>query len=180
MFEHKVQLSWQNLRISRTWGTLDASLSFLLPNANYMKLFTGYFTKAQARKLKPRRILAGVVGTIARTTATVEEYREMLGPVIRKQVLMAPRIANVPQRIMQLMQTVFRIAYVFVMLSLGIGSLLLIHRFHLDVLWFHSPFMSELADDYLDPREIWMFCLVFFAGVAFMLRRAIKKLESGA
>jgi ubiquinone biosynthesis protein len=180
MFEHQVQLSWQNLRISRTWGTLDASLSFLLPEANYMKLFTGYFKKAQARRLTPRRLLAGLVGGLTRTTASVEEYREMLGPVVRKQVLLAPRIANVPQRVIQLMQTVFRIAFVFLMVSLAFGSLLLIHRFHLDLLWFHSPLLSELADEALEPKEIWIFSLIFLTGIAFTLRRAVKKLEAGA
>lgn len=180
MFEHKVQLSWQNLRISRTWGTLDASLSFLLPNANYMKLFTGYFTKAQARKLKPGRILAGVVAGIARTTATVEEYREMLGPVLRKQVLMAPRIANVPQRVMQLMQTLMRIAYVFVMLGLLVGLILMVHRFHPEVFHIHNSVVEDVASLSLTPYEAWCFGLLLLGLLAFTMRKAVSKLETGA
>jgi ubiquinone biosynthesis protein len=49
LIENKVVLSWSFMKISRTWATLDASLSALLPEVNYMKLVAKYFRGAQRR-----------------------------------------------------------------------------------------------------------------------------------
>jgi ubiquinone biosynthesis protein len=180
MFEHKVQMGWQSMRMSRTWGTLDASLSFLMPEANYMKLFAGYFKKAQKRRLEPKRVLGNLAAGVARTMASVEEYKEMLGPMVRKQAILAPSIANVPQRVLRFMHTVFRIGYWFVMLGLTVGTLLMVHRFYPDVMDIDHPILNELVSDVIDPKTVWMGALAFLAISAFTLRRAAMRLETDA
>jgi predicted unusual protein kinase regulating ubiquinone biosynthesis (AarF/ABC1/UbiB family) len=180
MFDHKVQLSWQNLRISRTWGTLDASLSFLMPQANYMKLFSGYFKKAQARQMTPRRIIAGLVGGIIRAKAAADGVNSMIGPFVRKQIILAPNTANVPQRVLQLLHSVFRYAYVFCFIVLVVGCVLLIYRYHGHLLGFEHDVLVDLSDDVLDAEEIWSLALVFIGGLVLTLRAAVKRLGAGA
>src|SRR3546814_5203521 len=38
MARYKVTMSWTFMRLNRTWSTMDASLNFLVPNANYIDL----------------------------------------------------------------------------------------------------------------------------------------------
>ncbi len=87
MARYKVQLSWQFMRISRTWGTLDSSLSLLLPDANYINLFNGYFRDAARRQRTPRRVLANAVETVESLAATVSEYRTVLEPIVFGQAI---------------------------------------------------------------------------------------------
>jgi ubiquinone biosynthesis protein len=180
MFAHKVQMSWQNLRLSRTWGTLDASLSFLIPQADYMKLFSRYFRKSQARRLTPRRILSGIVAGIAGTVAAVDVYGGALGPIVRKQVILAPSTANVPQRILNLLQSVFRYLYVFSLLAVVVAGVLWIYRVQGHRLERDIPFLANLSDEALDQTEMWGLALLFVAGLALVLRAASKRLGSGA
>lgn len=44
-----VVLSWQFMKINRTWSTLDGSLSFLIPEADYIRLIDRYFKGARRR-----------------------------------------------------------------------------------------------------------------------------------
>ncbi|MEH2425108.1 MAG: AarF/UbiB family protein [Nostoc sp.] len=49
MRKNRVSSSWQLLRVFRTWGSMDASLNYLIPNADYMGLIGGYFHGAMER-----------------------------------------------------------------------------------------------------------------------------------
>jgi ubiquinone biosynthesis protein len=64
MFKYQVQLSWAFMRISRTWATLDASLSFIMPTANHMKLFQTYFRKASKRRNRLSELLPRTIKSV--------------------------------------------------------------------------------------------------------------------
>lgn len=179
LFDHKVQLSWEFMRISRTWGTLDASLSFLMPEANFMKLFASYAKKSQKRNMTPRKILHGLAGGLARTMATVEEYRDMLGPVVRKQVILAPALVRVSERVMKVCVSVFRFLFYAMLIGLAGGAVLLVHRFHPEYLWFHADLLEMLSDDYVSPYEAWWGALIGGGLLLVIVRRALSKLERG-
>jgi hypothetical protein len=84
LIEHKVAASWQFLKISRTWTTLDAALNFLLPDANYVKLIGGYFTEAKERQ-KQRMKKLGVSGLAVRTYSEFAEAGMLHGSVMRRK-----------------------------------------------------------------------------------------------
>ena len=54
LYKYRVQPSWTFMRISRTWATLDASMQFLIPDANYMQLFKRYFEVPGSARSAPR------------------------------------------------------------------------------------------------------------------------------
>lgn len=64
MGKYKIAASWQFLKISRTWVTLDSSLSYLLEDSNFIKLIHSYF-KSSKRRQRRRMARAGVFTKVA-------------------------------------------------------------------------------------------------------------------
>jgi ubiquinone biosynthesis protein len=60
--EHGIPATWEFMRLNRASTTLDASLMFLIPRVNYIKLMQRYQQKVWARRLKAgmdkRRLMA--------------------------------------------------------------------------------------------------------------------------
>src|SRR5262249_50144684 len=84
---YKVQLSWAFMKIGRTWTTLDASLNYLIPNADYVKLFHKYHSEAERRARTWANIYRRVRETTRAISDTLNEYNLLLAPVIRRQTL---------------------------------------------------------------------------------------------
>ena len=86
LYKYKVQPTWTFMRISRTWATLDASMQFLIPNANYIRLFDRYFETARHRALRGglRQTVTRAVGTVAEA---IQEYDLLLRPLLRNETL---------------------------------------------------------------------------------------------
>jgi ubiquinone biosynthesis protein len=55
MGKYKIAASWQFLKISRTWVTLDSSLAYLLDDSNFIKLIHQYFKDRQKRQRKEKK-----------------------------------------------------------------------------------------------------------------------------
>lgn len=87
LYKYKVQPTWTFMRISRTWATLDASLQFLIPNANYMKLFKRYFDGARHRALRSQGLRQIVVDRIVQASRSIHEYDLLLKPLLRNETL---------------------------------------------------------------------------------------------
>jgi ubiquinone biosynthesis protein len=64
MGKYKIAASWQFLKISRTWVTLDSSLAYLLDESNFVKLIHSYFRNRQKRERKLRE-KRGAFGNVA-------------------------------------------------------------------------------------------------------------------
>lgn len=73
LFPYRVVMSWQFMKISRTWATLDASLSYLIPGVNYILLVRKYFRGAEQRSHQRLRRL-GLSGVADSVGTHVEEF----------------------------------------------------------------------------------------------------------
>lgn len=177
MYKYHVQLTWEFMRISRTWSTLDASLSFLMPQANYMRLFRKYFKEAQKRAMRPRVIAGGVMNAVRKTIGMVEEYNDMLGPVVRKQAILKPSFINAGERLLRFMRTSFRIVANLAIFGAIIGGLMELDHYHPELFHFESQILHELADEELTGEEIWWISLTATILIGWMLRRALRSVD---
>ena len=75
------------MRISRTWATLDASLQFLIPNANYMQLFKRYFVGARLRAVRAKGLRQTLVDRLIQASQSIHEYDLLLKPLLRNETL---------------------------------------------------------------------------------------------
>ncbi len=177
MFRYKVQMTWDFMRISRTWSTLDASLSFLTPEANYMKMFGRYFEGAKKRAMAPGRVLSNIVQSVVKTAATVREYHDLVAPIIRKQAILRPNFINAGERFLRFARTWFRIFANLVLVGAVIGGLMELDHYHPNLFAFENTFLHELADDDLTGEEIWWLALAACIIVGWMIRRALRSVD---
>lgn len=114
LLAHKISVSWAFLKVGRTWGTLDASLSNLIPNANYTKLFKRFFMEAQTRALKKVLRVSTITQAVSGAIATAAEYGTMVGPIIRRQALI---FQGVTGKVAYLWTIIFRILKIAVVVT---------------------------------------------------------------
>jgi ubiquinone biosynthesis protein len=84
---YNVVMSWQFMKIGRTWSTLDASLSFLLPDVNFPQLLRTYFKGFRARteqRIKATKI-ADVYGGMVQPA--LAEFVTLRGDMIRRKAV---------------------------------------------------------------------------------------------
>jgi ubiquinone biosynthesis protein len=111
--EHRVITSWALVKVSRTWSTLDGSLAYLIPMANYGRLLLEYFARADARAASlgsirhALPILTTRLHEIARLLDVATEAGSYLGPIQRKRAL---AFEAVNSKIAYVFATTFRIA----------------------------------------------------------------------
>ncbi len=91
MRRNRVSSSWQLLRVFRTWGLMDASLNYLIPNADYMSLVGGYFRGAVKRSQLQLKQL-GITEIVMQLTEKVAEFSdlttiELRGKAVRKRIV---------------------------------------------------------------------------------------------
>jgi len=55
MFRRNIVESWELMRVTNTWKSLDASLSVLNPEGNFFELIGIYFRKSADRQFKELR-----------------------------------------------------------------------------------------------------------------------------
>jgi ubiquinone biosynthesis protein len=88
--EYKVPPSWTFMRVSRTWYTLDTSLSELIPNVSYVRLFRSYFADAQNRMRNIRRQFENLRSTVGNLAANINSIIVMSAPALRRRSLNYP------------------------------------------------------------------------------------------
>lgn len=130
MGKYGVQLTWDFMKISRTWATLDASISHLHPNADYMKLFRKYFAEAAARKRGLRKVLPAAARTMERVATTASEYEVSLGPALRRRMLMVSAAGQSAERFALTLVAFLRMLKWIFVVSVAVSILLLA-----DTLW---------------------------------------------
>lgn len=87
LYKYRVQPTWAFMRISRTWATLDASLQFLIPDANYMTLFKRYFMGARLRAVRAKGLRQTLVDRLLQASQSIHEYDLLLKPLLRNETL---------------------------------------------------------------------------------------------
>lgn len=87
LFEKGVVASMMYLKMGRTFKTLDASLSHLVPEVNYPRLIRRYFREAQKRSRRwsraPKAVLKGVIDRYE----AIAEASQLLGPLLARRAL---------------------------------------------------------------------------------------------
>ena len=177
MFKYKVQLTWEFMRISRTWSTLDASLSFLIPQASYLSLFRKYFKTAHRRAMRPRQLVSSVVASVRRTYATLQEYQDMLGPIVRKQAILRPSFINAGERFLRFARTYFKLLANVILAIAVIAGFMELDHYHPELFQFENHILHELADEELTGEEIWWLALAGALVVGFILRRSLTSVD---
>ncbi len=79
--------SWVMLRMGRTLGTLDASLQTLVPQANFLKLYSAYYRDLQRRRRDPRKLARDVGRTAGELMSIASDARLLLSSDLRREAL---------------------------------------------------------------------------------------------
>jgi hypothetical protein len=62
-------------------------MQFMIPNANYMKLFDRYFESARSRALRGQGLRRSLEKSVSRMVEAVHEYDLLLRPLLRNETL---------------------------------------------------------------------------------------------
>lgn len=159
MYDAGAATSWSFMKISRTWGAIDASLNYLIPDVNYRRLFQRYFRRATERALAEKSLLQRVSAQVEGMTRTVSEYSILLGPLLREQVMTFEGAASKGAFIAGQLFRLGRRALVVALAVLGLGLLWHFYPRTMD------PVLPEAAEPLLNevPR------LSRWAGIAVLL-----------
>jgi ubiquinone biosynthesis protein len=100
LVEHHCTMDWAWLRLRRALGTLDASLIYLYPELNYLKITRQYFRRANARRLRrmagPQFMLRSFqsANTAMDMQDQLQEYMQHQAGIIRRQAQVFQAASN--------------------------------------------------------------------------------------
>jgi ubiquinone biosynthesis protein len=123
MYDAGAATSWSFMKISRTWGALDASLNFLIPDVNYRRLFQRYFRRATKRKLAEKNMVQRLAEQIQLLTGKIAEYSLLLGPMVREKVMTFEEPLAKPVFVMGQLFRLARQALLAVLVFVGVAFL---------------------------------------------------------
>jgi ubiquinone biosynthesis protein len=177
---HKVQLSWTFMKISRTWGTLDASLNYLIPGANYMRLFQVYRRQAIRRARSWTNIYHRVQQTVHAVSETIQEYHLLIAPNIRQRTLVFHGARAKIYRVLALIVRTCSWGLVIVGLYMVFTFF---HQHHYDLDLVRSLERIDLIGDVVDDiplieRAWWVLILIGVVVAYRLCRRLVRALES--
>jgi len=180
MTRYKVTLNWAFMRINRTWSTMDASLNYLIPNANYIELFTGYFDSAKRRQMAPRRVLRAAASTVGRIASQVDEYNTALEHLVRRQQLYSSIIGSTSERIVRAITTFLRFVRLMLTLAFAAGLISFVILHHDSLLPKHEPMFLDRFAHQMEgvPYEWWWVILVVLIVSNFAFKKIVRRLES--
>ncbi|MEQ8816166.1 MAG: AarF/UbiB family protein [Thalassobaculum sp.] len=180
MTRYRVTLSWAFMRINRTWTTMDASLSYLIPNANYIELFSGYFEASRRRHMAPRRVLRGVVSTVGRVASRVDEYNAALEQLVRRQQLYSTIIGSTSERIVRAITTFLRFVRLMLTLAFSAGLVSFVILHHDSLVPEHEPIFLDRFAKQLEgvPYEWWWVILTVLIAANFAFKKIVRRLEN--
>lgn len=166
LYKYQIPVSWAFMKVGRTWATLDASLNYLVPDANYTKLFKRFFIKAQSRGVKKALQPSTLIGGVSHALETVSEFSNILGPLMRRQAL---SFHGMTSKISYLWTTVFRVLKVAVWL----GGFVLLYDFLLN---YKPQWVAGVRHQVLDeiarriPFYEWKFGVFLLVGLIYVYR----------
>jgi ubiquinone biosynthesis protein len=87
MAKYKVPPSWAMMRVGRSLSTLDASLTTLAPDGNFMQLYRAYFKDRAARHHSIKGRIAKAMRGIDEVSTVLADAQVLILPQIRYQAL---------------------------------------------------------------------------------------------
>jgi ubiquinone biosynthesis protein len=91
---HGIHVSWDMMRIGRTFGTLDASLFHLVPDVDFLKFYGKYFADWRRRNGSMAGTLRRIRAGIGEMSDLSHEARAVLAPNLRRQALRLHGVAD--------------------------------------------------------------------------------------
>lgn len=178
MTKYNVQLSWDFMRISRTWATLDASISHLYPDADYMSLFRGYFKRSARRNRELKRLVPQTMRIANNVGRSMSEYENLIGPALRRRLIYSSAAGQMSERFAMSLIAFLRLCkWTVYILVLGAG-LALYDRHYSEIVLLEQhmirdffTFVHQLG--FLDIAV----GLIFLGVVVYHLSQAISKLN---
>ncbi len=177
MFKHKIWMDWSFLRINRTHLTLDASLMYLSPDANYSTLLRQYFDQVQRRELKRltsegalKRSITSILGAVSELPEFLREFSIFQGEIIRRRV---QSFQATTSKFSYLFEVTFvRIAQLGVLAILGLAAVFMSQHYRSVV----QPLIGEQfvwMDRYFPRLSVATWVLVFVVAL-YLLNTSIK------
>jgi ubiquinone biosynthesis protein len=146
MTRHNVQLSWDFMRISRTWATLDASIGHLYPDADYMSLFRGYFKRSSRRSRQIKNVIPRTARLVNNVSKSVSEYENLLGPALRRRLIYTSAAGQMSERFaLSLIAFLKLIKWTVYILLIG-GALALFDRHYSEIVWLEQHLIRDFFD----------------------------------
>ena len=93
MYQHRIVASWQFMKASRTLGTLDASLNYLIPGMDHGKVSRAYRKGAERRSWKRFRSI-GIANLVRKGIGAIEEFALFEGASLRRQAQIFQRATS--------------------------------------------------------------------------------------
>lgn len=113
LLRHGAVASMLFLKLGRTWGTLDASLAYLLPDADYPALMRSYFQEAKKRGRKRSPKQPGLLRSGMDVYESLAETSQMVGTILSRRALV---FAGETTRFAHLIATAIQTARVVLLL----------------------------------------------------------------
>jgi ubiquinone biosynthesis protein len=82
--EYGIMMSWSFVKMDRSWSTLDASLTSLIPKDNYNKLFEEYFSQRNLRRSRECMKLKNIADFVSALPDVILEYRLYISNLMRR------------------------------------------------------------------------------------------------
>lgn len=176
MFKYKVQLTWAFMRVSRTWATLDASLSFLMPEANHMRLFKTYFHKSAQRRHRLRDTVPRTLHAVQQLSTMAEEYNDIFGPMLRQQGLSILSSDTRFGLMVKLATSLFRMLRAFVILATLMVLYMFLRIHHPNALIFELPILNDFFDNFHVAKGLHYVTWVILLFLASVLIRSLSNI----
>lgn len=181
LFDYRIVLSWSFMKISRTWATLDASLNYLMPEANYVKLFRRYFVGAERRALSRTLNVSAIKDRVSNVMTAAVEYGDLIGPIVRRQALV---FQGVTSKIAYLWTVLFRILKIAVIIAIVVVGFDLLTLYEPGLVsGVHEQLLVKAAERI--PAYDWdvglgvILALLYFYWLLGRLRRKFSQRETG-
>lgn len=179
MARSKLIATWGFLRIDRTWGTLDATLSYMTPHVDYPKLFRRYFTDREKRVVDKTYNVRSLRKVLVEIPEKLGEWALFVEPELRKA---ARAYSSFTSKAWQALGSLLNVC---IFIALCCAVLLPLAYYHQQHGWFPDPNEERIIDDILQlivPRRaggysdrFWVFAIGGDFTIAFTLWRLRRR-----
>jgi ubiquinone biosynthesis protein len=150
MTQYKIAFTWTFMRINRTWSTMDASLNYLIPDANYIDMFGDYFQEARRRQLEPRKVVRQVAASLNGLANNLGEYQGVLEQLVRRQQLYSSVVGGTSEKFIRAISTILSFMRLGVTLAFSGSLIIFLLAHHDDFLPFEPGHEIDAVIDHMD------------------------------
>ena len=147
-FAYQIPISWEFLKISRSFGALDGSLKYLYPDMDVPKVLGKYFKKSASRQLKNSLSPKRIVGSLLEISDVISEYNLLIMPQLRQRTLAFGGIRAVNKFALFMAAILRTFSLVIVLAGFILFYIFLFHDHHEVIKFIHSPLINEIFEQF--------------------------------